>query len=82
VAEVLQAVGKGFKFIGVVLVAFGEAITVSFYGNIKKRYAKAPREHYYSVKVPEGYKSEANQPEYKDMSTNNEFSDFTGFPKI
>lgn len=64
-----------------VVSAFFESMTVSFYANVKKRYAK-PRNEYVEVKVPRGYKDEKAEPEYKDLSPSGEFSDFSGFPGL
>lgn len=74
-------VKKIVKGIYVVVVAFFESLTVSFYKNIKKRYAE-PNNEYVEVKVPRGYKDTKAEPEYKDLSENGEFSDFTGFPGL
>lgn len=68
-----------FKAIFVVIIALLEALTVSFYTNIKKRYEK-PNQEYKEVKVPKGYRDDKLEPEYKDLSENKEFTDFTGLP--
>ena len=87
--DVLESVGKGVKFLGVVVVSFGEAVTVSFYHNVQKRYKtdKPVREHYYRVKVPAGYKSAADEPEYRDLTesalsppTTTDTDNFLGLP--
>ena len=71
---------KGFfKLIFVIIISFLEAITVSFYKNIKRWYEK-PNTHYKHVKVPTGYKDEKAGPEYKEISPEGGFSDFSGLP--
>jgi hypothetical protein len=62
-----------------VVSAFFESMTVSFYNNVKKRYAKQGNE-YVELKVPRGYKDNKLDPEYKDLSSTGEFSDFSGLP--
>jgi len=74
--EIIKSI---FKAIFVVIIALLEALTVSFYRNIKKRYEE-PNNEYREVKVPKGYKDDKLEPEYKDLSDNGEFSDFTGLP--
>ena len=59
--------------------AFFEALFSDFPGNIKKRYAR-PRNEYVEVKVPRGYKDTKAGPEYKDLSSSGDFSDFGGLP--
>ena len=76
-ARVWGIIGGIFKAIFVVILAFFESLTVSFYQNIKKRYKQ---EEYREVKVPQGYKDEKLEPEYKDLSSTKEFSDFSGLP--
>jgi len=68
-----------FKALFVVVIALLEAITVSFYKNIKKRYEKR-RDEYLEVKTPTGYRDEKLEPEYKDLSPTKEFADFSGLP--
>lgn len=73
--EIIKAV---FKFIYVVIISFLEAITVSFYLNIKKKYKKESNE-YVEVGVPKGYKDDKAGPEYKEVNPEGGFSDFMGF---
>jgi hypothetical protein len=78
-ADLWKIIKGFFKFIFVVVVAFFEAITVSFYKNIKKWYEK-PSDEYRQLKVPSGYHDEKAEPEYKDLSKDGSFSDFGGLP--
>ncbi|HIH58587.1 MAG: hypothetical protein QT08_C0010G0034 [archaeon GW2011_AR17] len=76
-----ETIKKICKAVYVIIVSFFEALTVSFYKNVKKRYEK-PSNEYVEVKVPQGYKDKKIKPEYKDLSETGEFSDFTGFPGL
>ena len=77
--ELFNMIKGFFKFIFVIIAAFFEAITVSFYKNIKKWYDK-PNTNYKHVKVPKDYYDEKAEPEYKDLSKDGSFSDFDGLP--
>jgi len=78
--EVLKNIAKG---VYVVIVAFCESLTVSFYQNIKKHWRGKDQE-YMQVKVPPGYKDEKQGPEYPEVGAgatkeDNPF-DFSGLP--
>jgi len=66
VADAGQIVKNIFRGIYVVVVSFFEAITVSFYKNIKRRWSGADQ-GYKQVKVPKDYQ-ESSEPEYKDLT--------------
>lgn len=66
------------KFFYVIIISFLEAITVSFYKNIKRRYTKESNE-YVEVGVPKGYKDDKAGPEYKEVAPQGGFSDFMSF---
>ncbi len=78
-ADLWRIIKAIFKFIFVVIIAFLEGITVSFYKNIKKWYNQ-PSDDYRQLKVPSDYKDEKAEPEYKDLSKDGSFSDFGGLP--
>lgn len=59
--------------------AFFEALITDFPENVRKRYAR-PRNEYVEISVPRGYKDSKAGPEYKDLSSSGEFSDFGGLP--
>ncbi|MDP3728802.1 MAG: hypothetical protein Q8R18_05105 [bacterium] len=80
-AEIWKLIKKTCKAVYVIIIAFFESLTVSFYRNIKKRYEE-PNNEYVEVKVPQGYKDKKLEPDYKDLSDTGEFSDFTGFPGL
>jgi hypothetical protein len=62
---------KAIKALYVVPFAFLEALTVSFYQNVRKRLdGKSRKNHYMQIKVPKGYKDKKLEPEYKDLSAN------------
>lgn len=80
VGGVIKNIGKG---IYVVIVAFFESLTVSFYNNIKKRWQGKDQE-YMNVKVPPGYVDEKQGPDYPEVGTSaakeeNPY-DFSGLP--
>lgn len=68
-----------FKFIFVLIVAFFESITISFYQNVRKRYRK-PNNEYKEVSVPKGYVDDKAGPEYPELNGDGGFSDFSGLP--
>lgn len=78
-ADLWKIIKEFFKFIFVIIVAFLEAITISYYKNIKKWYDKSG-EDYKQLRVPNDYKDEKMEPEYKDLSKDGSFSDFSGLP--
>lgn len=65
-ANAADIVKNVFKAIWVVLFSFFEAITVSFYKNIKKNW-KGPSSKYREVKVPKDFKDSKMEPDYKEV---------------
>jgi hypothetical protein len=72
-------VKKAFRAIGVVTAAVFETVTVSLPQNVKKRWNREQNK-YLEVKVPSGYPQKKAEPEYKDLSKDNDFSGIPGLP--
>jgi hypothetical protein len=68
-----------FKFIFVLIVAFFESVTLSYYRNVRKWYSKRNNE-YKEVKVPKGYVDEKAGPEYPELNGSGGYTDFSGLP--
>ncbi len=57
---------KIFRGIYALVVGFSEAMTVSFYKNVKRHYRGKPNK-YRELKVPKDYKDSKLEPEYKEL---------------
>ena len=72
-ADAVNIVKNIFKAIWVVILSFFEAITVSFYKNIKKHW-NGPNSKYREVKVPQDYKDSKLDPDFKELGTDSDYS--------
>tara|TARA_Y100000310_G_scaffold345502_1_gene465712 strand:+ start:13581 stop:13826 length:246 start_codon:yes stop_codon:yes gene_type:complete len=67
--DAAKIVKNVFKAIWVVIFSFFEAITVSFYKNIKRHW-NGPSSKYREVKIPKDYEDSKLEPEYKELGSN------------